>query len=105
MKIQLFLFVLFIKTLNLLGQKIDFSKDWLNQLEHPKYDIYVLKPDNYIDKYKTYNFSNLIIPKTLFIGYIGDRRGANMDNHTLGGRDRWPAPTDGWRYPTIVAVP
>jgi len=72
MKIQLFLFVLFIKTLNLLGQKIDFSKDWLNQLEHPKYDIYVLKPDNYIDKYKTYNFSNLIIPKTLFIGYIGD---------------------------------
>jgi hypothetical protein len=54
------------------GQNIDQTKKWINQLENPKYDIYELKPDNLIDKYKAYNFSTLLTPKSDFIGYIGD---------------------------------
>lgn len=55
-----------------LGQNIDQVNKWIYQLENPTSDKYVLKADNLIDKYKTYNFSTLMIPKSDFIGYIGD---------------------------------
>lgn len=54
------------------GQSIDQSKEWINQLENPKYNTDELKTDNLIDKYLAYDFSTLLIPKSDFIGYIGD---------------------------------
>jgi hypothetical protein len=55
----------------LFGQKVNFSQDWLNQLENPKYESNVLKTENLIDKYKSYDFSSIIFPKQEFLGFIG----------------------------------
>jgi hypothetical protein len=56
----------------LAGQKVDYSEDWLNQLENPKNKSSILIPDNLIGKYEALDFSSLIQPKTEFLGFIGN---------------------------------
>jgi hypothetical protein len=53
------------------SQKVNYSADWIRQLENPKYEFDKLKPDNVIQKYKSYDFSSLILPKSEFLGFIG----------------------------------
>jgi len=52
-------------------QKVDYSQDWIRLLESPRYEIFKLKPENYFEKHKFYDFSRLIIPETEFLGYWG----------------------------------
>ena len=47
------------------------STEWLKKLENPEYEIDKLKKENFITKYRKYDFSTLLVPKTNFIGYIG----------------------------------
>jgi len=54
------------------SQKINYSDDWLKQLENPENEFYKLKPSNLLEKYKSYDFVSLIMPKTEFLGYIGN---------------------------------
>lgn len=54
------------------SQKVNNSDDWIKKLEDPEDDSYILKPENFIEKYKSYDFSPLFIPKTEFIGFIGN---------------------------------
>ena len=53
-------------------QKVDYSQDWIRLLESPRYEQFKLKPENYFEKYKFYDFSRLIKPETEFLGFIGD---------------------------------
>lgn len=48
------------------------TDDWLKKLEHPYSNGDLLKPQNLLQKYVTYDFSLLLIPRTDFLGYIGD---------------------------------
>ena len=52
-------------------QKINYADDWLKQLENPENEFYKLKVSNLLDKYSAYDFSQLIQPKTEFLGFIG----------------------------------
>jgi hypothetical protein len=52
-------------------QKVDYSQDWIKLLENPRYEKFKLKPENYVKKYMSYDFSRLIKPKTEFLGFIG----------------------------------
>ncbi len=52
-------------------QKVDYSQDWIRLLESPRYEIFKLKPENYFEKYRSYDFSILIKPETEFLGFIG----------------------------------
>lgn len=54
------------------SQKVNNSDDWIKKLEDPEEDSYILKPENFFEKYKSYDFSPLFIPKTEFIGFIGN---------------------------------
>ncbi|TAL70213.1 MAG: hypothetical protein EPN88_06375 [Bacteroidetes bacterium] len=53
------------------SQKVNYTDDWIKKLKEPEEDSDILKPENFIEKYKSYNFSSLFIPKTEFIGFIG----------------------------------
>lgn len=59
-------------SIQLLGQKIDYSQDWLNQIENPKSESQILKSENMVNKYKSFDFTSLILPKTEFLGFIGN---------------------------------
>jgi hypothetical protein len=52
-------------------QKINYSDDWLKQLENPENEFYKLKASNLVGEYKAYDFASLIQPKTEFLGFIG----------------------------------
>lgn len=45
---------------------------WLRALDNPKHKTLMLKPENLRQKYISYDLSRLLIPKTEFLGYIGD---------------------------------
>jgi hypothetical protein len=72
MKAKIFFITLFTTTTFSFGQKIDFSSDWLMQLEKPNDENELLKPDDFKIEYNAYDFSSLIIPKTEFLGFIGN---------------------------------
>ena len=61
--ILLLLFSIFAK-----GQQ---TKQWLENIETPKYDIDKLKKENLKEKYLQYDFSTLLSPRSEFLGYIG----------------------------------
>lgn len=44
---------------------------WLDMLENPDWNLMELKPNNNINKLKSYNLSTLFIPRREFLGYIG----------------------------------
>lgn len=44
--------------------------DWIENIEYPDYEIFQLKQGDAKDKYKHYDFSSLMIPRTDFLGYI-----------------------------------
>jgi len=46
-------------------------EEWIKQFENPEFDSEKLKSENVISKYLTYDFSELLIPNTEFLGYIG----------------------------------
>jgi hypothetical protein len=71
MRIYVIIICLIVSINHIFSQKSNYSNDWLKQLDYPKSDIYILNKDNYINKYKKYDFSSLIIPSTDFIGFIG----------------------------------
>ena len=48
------------------------TQQWINQLENPKYDSDLLNPTNEIETYKAFDFSTFLVPKTDFLGFIGD---------------------------------
>ncbi len=73
------LFQLLLVTCSLFGQKTDFSNDWMNLLENPKYEWDSLKPENLIETYQDYDYSTLLVPRTEVLGYIGsDYRKINI---------------------------
>jgi len=72
MKTIYFSTALLLISIQLSGQKIDFSQDWLYQIENPKSERQILKSENLIDKYKSFDFSSLMLPKTEFLGFIGN---------------------------------
>ena len=48
------------------------TSDWLNSLENPKDPFFhELKPDNFLTQYLSYDLSELLKPRTEFLGYIG----------------------------------
>jgi hypothetical protein len=51
------------------GAQVD---EWLQQLERPRYPIYALRPDNAVGRYEKFDFSSLLIPRSRFLGYLGD---------------------------------
>jgi hypothetical protein len=44
---------------------------WLRQLENPSNVNYRLRPENRLAEFSSYDFSELLMPKVAFIGYIG----------------------------------
>ncbi len=62
------IFLLFISTGAVAQQTTEMSSD-LENPAHPKLDE--LKPDNVIANYLKYDFSDLLIPRSEFLGYIG----------------------------------
>jgi hypothetical protein len=63
---------LILMTASACSQKMNYADDWIKNLEESKDDSYILLPDNFIEKYKTYDFSTLFLPQTEFIGFIGN---------------------------------
>lgn len=51
------------------GAQVD---EWLQQMEHPRYPIFALRPENALDRYVSHDFSSLLIPRSQFLGFIGD---------------------------------
>jgi hypothetical protein len=51
------------------GAQVD---EWLQQLEKPRYAIDTLRPENALDRYLNYDFSSLLVPRSQFLGYIGN---------------------------------
>ncbi len=47
------------------------TTEWINQLEHPHWDINQLRLENYKSQYINYDFTNLFMPGSKFLGYIG----------------------------------
>lgn len=48
------------------------TEKWLNRLENPENPLFKgLKTENFLTNYLKHDFSNLLIPKTDFLGYIG----------------------------------
>lgn len=70
MRNSLFSIVLLLLSTSVCSQKVNYSDEWIKQLENPKYGLYKIKPDNSIEKYKSYDFSPLIKPQTEFFGFI-----------------------------------
>ena len=58
----------------IIGSSADASQvdDWLQKLDNPNYKIDRLQPANLADKYSKYDFAKLLIPRSQFLGYIGD---------------------------------
>jgi hypothetical protein len=57
----------------------DQAQEWLRMLENPRYSSQRLKPGNELIKYSNYDLSTLLVPRTPFLGYIGnDYRRLNM---------------------------
>ncbi|MEP0985563.1 hypothetical protein [Ekhidna sp.] len=49
------------------------TSDWLNSLENPRDPFFHgLKPDNQLTNYLSHDLSELLKPRTEFLGYIGD---------------------------------
>ncbi len=48
------------------------TEQWINKLENPKYSSLELKENNLKEKYFEYDFSTLLVPKSNFLGFIGD---------------------------------
>lgn len=46
--------------------------EWLQKLEHPRYQDLTLLPENQIQNYISHDFSTILKPRTKFLGYIGD---------------------------------
>lgn len=65
---KLTLFVLLLPTL-LFSQQ---SEQWIKQFDYPINPIDKLKPENSISEYIYYDFSELLNPKSEFLGYIGE---------------------------------
>lgn len=63
--------LIFLSTTLTMGQKTDYSKDLLNQLENPKERTDSLTSKNYLNEYNTFDFSTLFTPRLEFLGYIG----------------------------------
>jgi hypothetical protein len=70
MKHFLVVFVMLVIYGSMFSQKVDYSQEWLNQLENPPFESWQLKLDNDIDTYINYDFAALMIPRTEFLGYI-----------------------------------
>jgi hypothetical protein len=51
------------------GAQVD---EWLQQMEHPRYPIFALRQEDALDRYVSHDFSSLLIPRSQFLGYIGD---------------------------------
>nr|WP_321453157.1 hypothetical protein [uncultured Carboxylicivirga sp.] len=65
---QLLLIIAFIP-ITLIGQQ---SQKWVSLLENHDSDRYALKTENSKERYLDYDFSDLITPKSEFLGFIGD---------------------------------
>jgi len=37
--------------------------EWLQQMEHPRYPIFALRPENALDRYVSHDFWSLLIPR------------------------------------------
>lgn len=70
MKVHLILIGLLLITCRLYSQKVDYSDEFIKQLENPEYPGDKLLKENFINKYESYDFSTLLIPRIEFIGYI-----------------------------------
>lgn len=46
-------------------------EEWIKRFDNPINSIDILKPENKISEYLHFDFSELLIPKTDFLGYIG----------------------------------
>jgi len=64
---KLILLLLILFPLTVYGNQIE---EWIKQLEHPKWESDELKPQNFKSKYIKYDFSNLLMPRSKFLGYI-----------------------------------
>ncbi len=62
------IFIVLLIPLQLLAQQCE---EWIKQFENPEFDSEKLKSENEISEYLTYDFSELLIPNTEFLGYIG----------------------------------
>jgi hypothetical protein len=67
MKVKMSILMLFF-SIAVIGQQ---TKEWINMLENPKYDIYDLVQKNQRDDFAKYDFSTLLVPRQEFLGYIG----------------------------------
>ena len=47
------------------GAQVD---EWLQQMEHPRYPIVALRPENALDRDVSHDFSSLLIPFSQFLG-------------------------------------
>ncbi len=63
---KLFILIILFPTL-LFSQQCD---EWIKQLENPKKNKKKLKPANFLEDYKLYDFAALMIPRTEFLGHI-----------------------------------
>ena len=68
MKIKTLLILIFV-SFSAIGQQTD---KWMDNLNNPKYESYKLTNKNYKTEYLKYDFSTLLIPKSDFLGYIGN---------------------------------
>lgn len=47
------------------------TDEWISGLEHPRWPSEELKPENKISHYLSYDFTDLFMPRSHFLGYIG----------------------------------
>lgn len=67
---QKFIFVLLL-TVSILANASQVD-EWLDGLDHPLHRSLTLKPKNLLQKYISYDISSLLIPRSEFLGYIGN---------------------------------
>lgn len=52
--------------------RADQTASWLADLDHPRHESLQLKQENLVGAYQSHDLSNLLTPRTEFLGYIGD---------------------------------